>query len=1635
MQTKQAGSAQGLRAVLFGLLLLCFNLDEASAATPYYLTGFSEVSYDQAPALQLTFTQPIRSNAHLSSYVSLTPEPEQGSRWITEDGKTWVLPFVDASTTYEVNVSKRLQAQSGARLSLYEPNAEEESEPDFPLTRTLTTKAYDASVNFSGQGNFINADLAGGLPVSVINVPEVQLQVFRVTDQRAFLNQLYNSQGFEGNVDYYNLDTLRQSSELVHTAHFPVEARVNQRRTVNLDISSVVNKYDQGIFVAVAKDPRQFDYSYATTFFALTDIGLQVRRLDQQLIAFTHSIKTASPRANIELEFIYRDKKRASERGRTDQSGVYQHVFDKIPEYVIATQGDEVAFLNLEYNGLDLSEFNNSNIRHQSAQAFLYGPRDLYRPGETVNVNALLRDYDGQKMRAQALQLVLLDAQGQEVLRQMRQADDTGLIEFEHQLSENAAMGTWALQVSSEGLQLHQSYRFKVEDFMPEMLALQFYDGDRSVQRRVQPDALTVPIQADYLYGAPASGNQVDAIITAKATQMVFEAYPDTVFGDERYEPKQRRMTIPRSNLDEKGAGLLDIPDRWQGASVPLDLTVSASVYESGGRPITRHQKIVRMTGRDKLPGIKALSSLPADEDQEVTFLLRSVSPDGQPVTDDLQLKLYRYGWNYHWEYDASRGWYREYSDESTLVDLRNVAAEKSGIEQNYQLDWGRYYLEAQSKSGAVARYYFRTTGSWWYGGNRSNRMKPTQIDMGLDQDHYAPGETAKLLVESPIGGDARLTVESADGVLQTQMVSLAKGENTLALDIDEDWNRHDVYVTLLALNAADQVTELAPERALGVLHLPILRHDSIAEIALNVPQRTEPNKAITAQIEVTNIDQLGDQKLYATVALVDRGVLNITGFKPPNPQRYFYGQRRYETDIFDTYDDIINNLGYDTVRQRFGGDMFERAAAEDDLTRGGEKPKSDVQIVSYFSHPVAIEKGKAEISFDLPNFNGRLEWMVVVYGDRSYGNATQQTIVADKVVTQVSMPRFLAMDDTSQLTFDVRNMSGTEQTFEVKAWVEGPLMADALTQTIDLSDREKKVLTLPVKGGQQQGQASVHLTVSNGNGIAVSRDWKLGVRSPYSWPTRSHYAEISAGQSWQPDFNLEDLQSQTVTGFLTLSNRPALNVSAYVQYLLQYPYGCLEQTTSSTYPWLLMDQAVVDYYQLQGDVNRQVDQAFSNELRAEQLEQGLVRLYKKQQENGSFGYWQRNSEESRWGTVYATELMVDARKAGFEVDQGVLKRALSRLTTYLKQEGETIAWSDSPSYSEFGYRAYSAYVLAKANSASLSDVRRLLDQVSDQAMSESGLAWMHLAAAFDRLKDHDRADESYAKAWQYERSSQRYYGDYGSSLRDLTLKLILAEEMGRNESSRYQMLFEALKLRRWLSTQDRIALLRLASQWTDADEYQFTWLTDANEEAVTTERAARYRLNETNMRQLKAVKAGDQRLFVSAVYQGAPVSAPEQSTQGIHVTRDYYNLDGKMLNLDQVKSGQLVIVAATLEATEESINDALYVDLLPAGLEPENQNLDNANVQLGDLQIGSVNLDRYFEYGAPVQYDSYQDDRYVAALQLEKGTPVKLFYLLRAVTPGQYQVPNAIAEDMYRPALQGSSAAQPILTVVPSLP
>ena len=1632
-----------MRSVLSGLHLIWMSLLLLSStlhAADFYISDVSETTQDNAPALVIRFTDSIDPQSDLSKSISVTPNPTTGNIWIPQNnGRQWVLPFVEPSTEYTVKVQTKPKSVDGKTLS------EKDSEGNIhAFERTVKTREIIPGANFSGKGSFLVGNIQNGIPITVINQKSVDLDVFRVRDDA--LDRFIDETSFQGMNDYYSLNRLKKYADLVHTARYENDAKANQRKTYNLNLDPVLEKNSPGIYIAIIRKPGDYDYAYDTAVFTITDIGLHARKYKDSLVIYSHSITTAKPMPNVNLRFLWpkTDKQAAREQAATSGlDGSYQLSTNDLPKVVLARHGDSITFLKLDEGELDLSAYPNVPSLHRNYQMFMYGPRDLYRPGEEVSINLLLRDYDGQKVANLPLQAKLYDARGERKKQFTWQPDSTNLYQTSFQLDGNAPTGKWRLEVSINNDYV-DTYWFQVEDFLPETLTLSFYDDVPNQTRYAPKGSFDVPIQGDYLYGAPAASNDADAVVTVSPSTTPFPALKDYYFGNAKEKINGRTLKTAAIKLDKDGKGVISVPDNWANTPVPLRYLVSASVYESGGRPVTRNQNIIQLPSYEKLVGIQPLFKDRPASNETLQFKLLSVDQKGKQVADKLSVRMSRNYREYFWEYNESRGWYWNYQSHIYTVGNENIDVKGDAVTVDFPVQWGTYILEVTSETGAKSTFEFETEWSW--DNQSSSNLKPDMLQMSLDKDHYELGDKATLRLNSPVAGDGIINVESTNGVQYSLHKNIEKGTNEVSIDIQQNWNRHDLYVTAMVLTPADQVTEVAPKRALGITHLPIIRPDAIADVELTTEEKVQPNKVVKAHINIKNLSKLGDQPLYATVALVDKGVLNITRYKPPQPEQYFYAPRRFESAYFDIYGKIINNLGYDMIRQKFGGDAFNESDAE--LSRGGKKPKSDVQIISFLSEPVALVNGEADVSFDLPNFNGKLEWMVVVYGDHSYGSAHKEMIVADKLVSQIAMPRFLAMGDKSQISIDLHNLSDAKQTFDVSVKVDGAVISEGLQQSLELADKEKTVLSIPITGADMEGQGVITLNATNGDDINITRTWRLGVRSPYPWATNQLRATLEPGEQWKPSFDISSLRDSSIQAMLTISDRPAINFRSQFENLLQYPYGCLEQTTSSTYPWLLLNEDMVSQLDLNDSIEQEFKQPFSEAFRLKQIQNGIEKLKAKQLSNGGFGYWDSSSWESRWGTVYATEFLIDARKQGIVGDDDMLKRAIERLTFFVNNNPESDMWSDSSDYYQFSYRAYAAFVLAKADAISLSFVRRLYDQAmtnnkgviasghdkSIPFLDESGLAWMHLAGALHQLNDTSRAQKALELALKIDRKQYAYYRDYGSIERDQALSLAVALELGLDDGDLADKMIESLQSKRWFSTQERIALLKVARQYANKNsEWRATIQLPSGEQSLVKEKAFNSMFDADQLRKLQGITADNQKLYISLQYQGAPKNIPEPYSEGLRISRQYYDLTGKQTTPTRLTSGDLVIVELNVATVGDDLRipDALVVDLLPAGLELENQNLSNASVDLDSIMIDEKPLGSYFRENN-LLYQEYRDDRFVASVSLMNRSVKKLYYLARAVTPGTYQVAPPFVEDMYRPNYRAIGTSMNTLEILP---
>jgi hypothetical protein len=342
--------------------------------------------------------------------------------------------------------------------------------------------------------------------------------------------------------------------------------------------------------------------------------------------------------------------------------------------------------------------------------------------------------------------------------------------------------------------------------------------------------------------------------------------------------------------------------------------------------------------------------------------------------------------------------------------------------------------------------------------------------------------------------------------------------------------------------------------------------------------------------------------------------------------------------------------------------------------------------------------------------------------------------------------------------------------------------------------------------------------------------------------------------------------------------------------------------------------------------------------------------------------------------------------------------------------------------------------VLAQRQQIRLSDLRQLFDRHHAQAKSPLPLA--QLALALELAGDVPRSQQAWQQALAIKPRAKGYAGDYGSEVRDLALTLVLANDsqLAQDPWRSIYTLRDQLVQRRWLSTQEQFALYRLAKAFSSQPIVAWKLqVKTAEQQALIHVKQAWHNhwQAESIPQQLNLKNISSVPLFVEARVQGFPAQPPEPLEQGIRVSRQFYNRQGLEVDLNQVTSGELLLVHLEVQSiSDDTIPEALLVDLLPAGFELENPNLVTS-VKLSEFSLQGKAVDEW-QAMTPINHREYRDDRFVAALPLYRDQVSHLFYLVRAVTPGMYRLPPTQVEDMYRPDIRVIGESPASVTVLP---
>ncbi len=1447
-------------------------------------------------------------------------------------------------------------------------------------------------VRFTGKAYVLPKTGQRGIPLVSVNTEGVGVKVYRVGDRNLITTVL--GRDFQRSLDRYDLERLAdERGTKVWDGDLKVESTLNADVTTAFPVDQALGNLAAGVYVMVAepKGPKSDDYeSLATQWFIVSDLGLATYSGSDGVHAFVQSLATAQPRAGVEVRLLSRSNEVLAVRttdadGRADfDAGLARGEGGNAPAMIIAAEpkGD-YAFLNLKGTPFDLSD---RGVAGRTAttglDAFVYAERGVYRTGETVHLTALLRDPQGTAAAGVPLTLVFDRPDGVEYRRAVVQDQGLGGRSWSVPIVSSAPTGTWRVRafVDPKSAAVGQT-SFMVEDYVPDRLEFSLASPTGKIAK-AQPAEVTV--DGRYLYGAPASGLDLDGevIVSAVKERPGLAGYQFGLADDEAANERQPLENLPETDPQGRATFTVDL-DKIPATSRPLEAKITVRMAESGGRAVERSLTLP-VTPAAPMIGIKPLfSGSSLGEGDVATFDVLMVSPDGKPIDrNNLRYELVKVDTRYQW-YRRNGSWdYEPTKITRRIADGRVDAGVDKPGRIAVPVSWGRYRLEVgtDDPTGPITSVAF---DSGFYADAAADT--PDRLEIALDKAEYRAGETMTVAVTARTAGKVTLAVVG-DRLYTTTTTDVQAGTASLPLTIGSDWGT-GAYVIATLRRPMDEAAQRMPSRAIGVQWFSVDRKARTLALDMKLPDLLRPNSTLRVPLKVNGL-RAGDEA-RVVVAAVDVGILNLTNYKPPAPDDYYFGQRRLSAEIRDLYGQLIDGMQGTRGQIRSGGDGGGAALSG--------TPPTQPPLALYSGIVAVGADGTAEVAFDIPAFAGTVRVMAVAWSNDKVGRASGDVIVRDPVVLTATLPRFLLTGDQGGVRLELDNVEGQAGDYRIDISTRGPLaIGQGAPQSLRLAAKQRAGVTLPISAASV-GLGAVIVRVTGPGGFDLERNYTLAAKPATQVLARRTVKPLAKGESLTLS---NDLFGDFVPGSasVTLSVGPstALDVAALLQALDRYPFGCSEQITSRALPLLYVNDVAAEA-QLALDTG--VDQ---------RIRDAIERLLARQGSNGSFGLWSVGGDDV-WLDSYVSDFLTRAREKAFVVPDLPFKIALDRLKNYVGNASETI---------KDGGRnlAYALYVLARNGAAPIGDLRYIADTKLSEIATPTAKA--QIAAALAMLGDRGRAERVYAAALaalppQPKLELGRI--DYGSALRDSAALVTLAAEGGAPRPTivgAVQRVEAARALSNYTSTQEQ-AWMVLAARALGKDT---TATLDVAGQPRQGSYYRRIRAEDLATTPFRVANTGDVEVRAVMSVSGAPIVPEPAADRGFKIERQYRTLTGEAADPSKAKQNQRFVVLLKMTEPAPQFARVIVADYLPAGFEIDNPRL----VSSGDT--GTLS---WIEDAAEPVHTEFRDDRFTAAFDRKSGDPAvfTVAYVVRAVSPGRYVLPQAYVEDMYRPDRFGRTA------------
>lgn len=1525
-----------------------------------------------APRICATFSEPLVKRG--TDYTPFVQTAVPGIA-VEVSGSQLCLTGAKHGERYEFTLREGLPAASGERLS-----------KSVRLTQYVRDRA--PSVNFPGRAYVLARAPGAGLPIVSVNAPQIELTLRKVSDRT--LLRTMQQRFFARGVDIYEAEYFdRQMATKVWSGMAEVDTVLNQNVTRRLPMDEALEGQGPGVYALEARPKgASVDEPGVAQWFVVSDIGLASMTGADGLHVFARALGTAQVLEGVEVDLISHANAVLG-TGVTDANGYVQFgaaltqgTAGAEPALLVARQGAlDMTFLSLTDPEFDLSDRGvEGHPPSPPIDVFLTTDRGAYRAGESIFATALARDHKANGITGLPLTAVLFRPDGVEYARHVSPGGKAGGHVIELPVAGNAPRGTWRLDIHADPKDAAlASTTLLVEDFLPERI-----DFDMSLEGTLTAGSGgSLSVDARYLFGAPGADMAVNASVRLRPVS-VLEAYPGYVFGE--HEVAGQPQFADPSGVRTDAAGHADLgfvlPEQ-KDMSRPHMAEFNVTVQEGSGRPVERQMsRAVAPAG--SIIGIKPAFEGELGEGQEAQFDLIAVASDLSRSEMDVNWSVNRVETRYQW-YTTDGYWQWEPITTRTPVASGSLTLGAEPARVQAPTTWGQYEIVV---TRTASPYVASSSGFYagWYAA-ADTTTTPDMLDVSLNAPSFKPGDTAQLRFVPRSAGKALITVVS-NRLIHMETVEATAGENTVDLTVTDEWGA-GAYVTATLIQPLGALEGRTPVRALGLTHAAV--DPGAHQLAVSIDAPAQANPRGPAQIDVKVEGIASDETAFVTLAAIDQGILNLTGFTDPDPSDHYFGQRRLGVGLRDLYGRLIDGRSGAMGTVRSGGDFMAEMRMQ--------APPPTEELMAQVFGPIKVVDGVAQASLDLPEFNGSVRLMAVAWSQSGVGQAGADMLVRDPIVLTASVPRFLAPGDQARMLLELTHAAGPDGDIALEARASGITLGTERFAPIALASGETKRLSVPITA-QDVGQHTITLALTTPDGRALTKTLAVPVMTLD--PDVSHTRELVLGAGETFSFSsdvFEGMHLASAQATLAAGPMARLDVPGLLRTLDQYPYGCTEQQTSRAMPLLYLS-SVAEAMGLQG----------ADDLPT-RIHDAIWAVLANQAASGSFGLWRAQSGDL-WLDAYVTDFLTRAKTEGYDVPDQALRSALDNLRNQVNYY---------PGFDSGGTDlAYALYVLARNGAAAMGDLRYYADVKSDAFRTP--LASAHLGAALSAYGDTARGDRMFTRAMaqvsQGGSSARVWRADYGTDLRDTAAVLALGLEAGTGALDTAGLITRIAGAGKRQSTQEAVWTLMASRALLDGmADTGLRVNGDAMNGPVVNVAAAR-----DLVQPWEIANTGDKDITLTLTTRGAPLHAEPPNSDGYVIERRYFTLAGAAIDPSTVAQGTRLAAVVTVTPLTEATGRLMVNDPLPAGFEIDNPNL---------LRSGEVGALEWLKLTSNTAMTEFRQDRFLAAVDLREAKPVRLGYIVRAVTPGTYHHPAASVEDMYRAEMRATGASGQV-TITP---